>query len=211
MRKSRFSEEQIIRIVEEVQGGRLVKDVCREQGISEGTYHRWKAKYGGLDVSEARRLRELEQENRRLKAAVADLTLREQALKDALSRNGDAHGPACGGDLVPGSLRAQRERSLRVGRLGPLDLPLPPSGRSWRVDLRRRIEELAAERSRFGYRRLHALLVREGRQVNAKRVYRLYREMGLAVRRKRRKQVAHANRQRGRCRPSRTCNGRSIS
>lgn len=86
MRKSRFSEEQIIRILEEVQGGRLVKDVCREQGISEGTYHRWKAKYGGLDVSEARRLRELEQENRRLKAAVADLTLREQALKDALSR-----------------------------------------------------------------------------------------------------------------------------
>jgi putative transposase len=86
MRKSRFSEEQIIRILEEVQGGRLVKDICREQGISEGTYHRWKAKYGGLDVSEARRLRELELENRRLKAAVADLTLREQALKDALSR-----------------------------------------------------------------------------------------------------------------------------
>lgn len=86
MRKSRFSEEQIIRILDEVQGGRLVKDVCREHGISEGTYHRWKAKYGGLDISEARRLRELEQENRRLKAAVADLTLREQALKDALSR-----------------------------------------------------------------------------------------------------------------------------
>jgi putative transposase len=63
------------------------------------------------------------------------------------------------------------------------------------AELRRRIEELAAERSRFGYRRLHALLVREGCRVNAKRVYRLYREMGLAVRRKRRKQVARANRQ----------------
>jgi putative transposase len=69
-----------------VESGQRVKDVCREQGISEGTYYRWKAKFGGLEVSEARRLRELEQENRRLKSAVAELTLDKQALKDALSR-----------------------------------------------------------------------------------------------------------------------------
>ena len=86
MRKSRFSEEQIIRVLAEVESGQRVKEVCREHGISEGTYYRWKAKYGGMDVSEARRLRELEQENRRLKAAVAELTLDKQALKDALSR-----------------------------------------------------------------------------------------------------------------------------
>jgi putative transposase len=86
MRKSRFSEEQIIRILGEVEGGRQVNEVCREHGISQGTYHRWKGKYGGLDVGEARRLRELEQENRRLKAAVAELTLDKQALKEALSR-----------------------------------------------------------------------------------------------------------------------------
>lgn len=86
MRKSRFSEEQIIRILGEVEGGRQVKEACREHGISQGTYHRWKAKFGGLDVSEARRLRELEEENRRLKAAVAELTLDKQALKEALSR-----------------------------------------------------------------------------------------------------------------------------
>lgn len=86
MRKSRFSEEQILRVLGEVESGQRVKDVCREHGISEGTYYRWKAKYGGMDVSEARRLRELEQENRRLKAAVAELTLDKQALKDALSR-----------------------------------------------------------------------------------------------------------------------------
>lgn len=86
MRKSRFSEEQIIRVLDQVQAGEKVKDVCREHGISEGTYYRWKAKYGGLEISEARRLRELEQENRRLKAAVAELTLDKQALKDALSR-----------------------------------------------------------------------------------------------------------------------------
>jgi putative transposase len=86
MRKTRYSEEQIIRVLQEVESGSTVKDVCREHGIAEGTYYRWKSKYGGLDISEARRLKELEVENRRLKSAVADLTLREQALKDALSR-----------------------------------------------------------------------------------------------------------------------------
>jgi putative transposase len=87
MRKTRHSEEQIIRVLQEVESGGVVKEVCREHGISEGTYYRWKSKFGGMSVSEARRLKELELENRRLKAAVADLTLREQALKDALSRN----------------------------------------------------------------------------------------------------------------------------
>jgi putative transposase len=86
LRKSRFTEEQIIRVLDEVQGGQRVKDVCREHGISQGTYYRWKAKFGGMDISEARRLRELEDENRRLKAAVAELTLDKQALKEALSR-----------------------------------------------------------------------------------------------------------------------------
>ena len=86
MRKTRYSEEQIIKVLGEVESGRTVTEVCREYGIAQGTYYRWKAKFGGLDVSEARRLKELETENRRLKSAVADLTLREQALKDALSR-----------------------------------------------------------------------------------------------------------------------------
>ena len=86
MRKSRFGEEQIIRVLQEVEGGQKVKDVCREHGISEGTYYRWKAKFGGMDVSEARRLRELEAENRRLKAAVADLTLDKQILKETLAK-----------------------------------------------------------------------------------------------------------------------------
>ena len=86
MRKSRFSEEQIIRILGRVEAGELVKDVCRDIGISENTYYRWKSKFGGMDVNEARRLKELEVENRRLKAAVAELTLDKQALKDVLSR-----------------------------------------------------------------------------------------------------------------------------
>ena len=86
MRRSRFSEEQVIGVLKAVESGQKVADVCRERGISQGTYFRWKAKYGGMDVSEARRLRELEEENRRLKHAVAELTLDKQILKEALSR-----------------------------------------------------------------------------------------------------------------------------
>jgi putative transposase len=81
MRKSRFTEEQIIGILKEKDGGAKVVDLCRRHGITEQTYFRWKAKYGGLEVSEARRLKQIEDENRRLKHLVADLTLDNQALK----------------------------------------------------------------------------------------------------------------------------------
>ena len=86
MRKTRFSEEQIINILKGVEAGQRVADISRSHGISEQTYHRWKAKYGGLDVNEARRLKSLEDENRRLKAAVADLTLDNRMLKDVLAK-----------------------------------------------------------------------------------------------------------------------------
>lgn len=86
MRKSRYTEEQIIRVLRQVETGQKVKDVIREHGIAEQTYYRWKSKYGGMEVSEARRLKELEIENRRLKKLVADLSLDKQILKDALGR-----------------------------------------------------------------------------------------------------------------------------
>ena len=72
MRKSRFSEEQIIKIIKEKEAGVKLADLCRRHGISEQTVHRWKAKFGGMDVNEARRLKQLEDENRRLKHLVAD-------------------------------------------------------------------------------------------------------------------------------------------
>lgn len=81
MRKSRFSEEQIIKVLKEKEAGAKLTDLCRRHGISEQTFHRWKAKFGGMEVNDARRLKQLEDENRRLKHLVADLTLDNQALK----------------------------------------------------------------------------------------------------------------------------------
>lgn len=87
MRGKRFSEEQIIGILKEAEAGIALSDLTRKHGIAEGTYYRWKAKYGGLDISEAKRLRHLEEENRRLKHLLADAMLDNAVLKDAISRN----------------------------------------------------------------------------------------------------------------------------
>jgi putative transposase len=88
MKKSRYTEEQIIGVLKQVEAGRKVSELARELGVSEATIYTWKSKYGGLEVSEARRLKELEDENRRLKHMVADLSLDKEALKTVIRKNG---------------------------------------------------------------------------------------------------------------------------
>jgi putative transposase len=97
MKKSRYTEEQIIAILKQHEAGVKTADLCREHGISDATFYNWKAKYGGLDVSEAQRLRQMEDENRRLKALVADLSLDKEALKAVI--------------------RSERRHCVRLGRI----------------------------------------------------------------------------------------------
>jgi len=87
MKKVKYSEEQIIGVLKEAEAGMPIVELCRKYGISDATYYNWKAKYGGMTVSDAKKLKQLEDENRRLKQIVADLSLDNQALKAVISKN----------------------------------------------------------------------------------------------------------------------------
>ena len=88
MKKSRFTETQIVSILKQQEGGLSVKDICREHGLSEATFYNWKSKYGGMEASDVRRLKELEEENNRLKKMYADLALDNRILKDLFTKKG---------------------------------------------------------------------------------------------------------------------------
>ncbi|MBA17602.1 MAG: IS3 family transposase [Sphingomonas sp.] len=185
MKRGRFSEEQIIGVVKEAEAGAKTADLARRHGVSEATIYNWKSKYGGLEVSEARRLKELESENAKLKRLLADAMLDQAALKDLLNkkvltpaakREAVAHLQAChgmserrAGRVIDADRKSVRYRSIRDDDAG----------------LREKLRELANQRRRFGYRRLHILLRREGIVINRKKTQRLYKEEGLAVRRRR--------------------------
>ncbi|WP_308813911.1 IS3 family transposase [Sphingomonas sp. GV3] len=184
MKKSRFSEQQIAFILKQAEDGTTVEEVCRKAGISIQTYYRWRSKYGGLMPSEMKRLKVLEEENVRLKRLVANLSLDKEMLQDVIRRKNVGPGrareivgylqasyqvserPACG--AFPINRSTQRYQSRRLDQAG----------------LKMRIKELAATRVRYGYRRIHVLLRREGWEINHKRTHRLYRELGLQLRNK---------------------------
>ncbi|PZP20322.1 MAG: IS3 family transposase [Kocuria rhizophila] len=185
MKRTRFSEEQIIGVLKEAEAGAKTADLARRHGVSEATIYNWKSKYGGLEVSDARRLKELESENAKLKRLLADAMLDKAALKDLLGkkvltpaaqREAVTHLQACHGmserracRVIDADRKSVRYRSTRDDDVG----------------LREKLRELANQRRRFGYRRLHILLRREGIMINRKKTQRIYREEGLAVRRRR--------------------------
>src|SRR3954453_2453673 len=181
MKRARFTEEQIIGILKEHEAGAKTADLARKHGISEATLYNWKAKFGGMSVSEAKRLKQLEDENARLKKLLAEQMLDATALRELLSKNGRARR-----EVVMGL--SERRACLIVG--ADLTMVRYRSCRPPDTALRARMREIANERRRFGYRRLFILLRREGEPSGLNRIHRLYREKGLSVRKRRARRKA---------------------
>ena len=184
MKRKRFTEEQIIRVLREHELGTKTADLCRKHGISEATFYNWKSKFGGLDVSEARRLKQLEGENARLKKLLADFDAGQRRTEGSAVKK--MVTPAVKREAVAHLRQAHEMSERRACRvIGCVRMTV--RYRSRRIDdagLRERLRTLARERRRFGYRRLLVLLRREGFVVNHKRLFRIYREERLMVRKR---------------------------
>ena len=113
MKKSKFTEQQIAFALKQAETGTKVREVVRQLGITEQTFYRWKRKYAGLGPSELRRLRVLEEENRKLKQMVADLSLDKAMLQEVIEKNSEGRAPASSCEVLAGELRRQRATSLR--------------------------------------------------------------------------------------------------
>nr|WP_257187532.1 MULTISPECIES: IS3 family transposase [unclassified Bradyrhizobium] len=189
MKRARFTEEQIIAVLKEHEAGAKTADLARKHGVSEATIYNWKAKFGGMDVSEAKRLRALEEENAKLKKLLAEQMLDAAALRELLSKMvGPAAKRAAIAHLQAVMSLSERRACSIVG--ADRKIIRYRSSRPPDAVLRGRLRDLANERRRFGYRRLFVLLRREGEPSGINRIYRLYREEGLTVRKRRARRKA---------------------
>ncbi|WP_415656062.1 IS3 family transposase [Roseateles sp.] len=192
--KKRYTEEQIIGFLREADAGLPVKELCRKHGFSEPSYYAWKAKFGGMNVSDAQRLKTLEAENTKLKKLLANSMLEIDAMR------GGAQGKVM-------AVAARREvvrqlqdkgwserRALKLVGMSASTLRYRPRD-DGNGQLRERLTELAGQHRRHGYRMLHSRLQLEGWTINVKRTYRVYREEGLMVRKRRRKKLPVPERQ----------------
>src|SRR5712675_2007703 len=127
MKRSRFTEEQIIGILREQEAGAATADVCRKHGISSATFNKWKAKYGRLEVSDAKRLKALEDENAKLKKLLAEAMLDNAMLRDVAAKNGDARRKARGRGSFAQQFRCERTAgvcgTLHGSKLASLSCP----------------------------------------------------------------------------------------
>ncbi|MBN7787751.1 IS3 family transposase [Ponticoccus gilvus] len=190
MKRTRFTDEQIIGILAEHEAGAKCADLCRKHGMSEGTFYNWKAKFGGMTVSEAKRLKTLEDENAKLKKLLAEQMLDLAAMKELVFKK--VVTPAVKREAVA-HLKAQLGLSeRRACRIAGADRKMVryQAQRAPDTVLRGRLRELANERRRFGYRRLFVLLRREGEASGINRIYRIYREEGLTVRKRKARRKA---------------------
>ncbi|MGD1335192.1 IS3 family transposase [Vibrio harveyi] len=189
MKKSRYTETQIVKILKEVEAGRKVNEVCREYGISDATYYNWKSKYGGMEASDVKRLKELEDENRRLKQMFADLSLEHRIVKDILGKK--AVKPAVKRELVE-YVRQQFRVSLRmacraVGISDSVYRYQPDPHRDDEVIAK--LQEAVERYPAYGFGKLFKVLRRWGYPWNHKRVYRVYCSLKLNMRRKGKKRL----------------------
>ncbi|MFB9115262.1 IS3 family transposase [Xanthomonas arboricola pv. corylina] len=192
--KKRFSEEQIIGFLREAEAGMAVKDLCRRHGFSEASYYLWRSKFGGMSVPDAKRLKDLEAENTRLKKLLAEQVFENDLIKDAL-RKKLVSAPARRAlvrDLHDRGL--SERRALAVMCMSASALRYTPA-QDRNVELRKRIVELAHRHKRYGVGMIYLKLRQEGWLVNYKRVERLYQQAQLQVRRRKRKKVPFGERQ----------------
>jgi len=192
MKRSRVSEEQIVDAIRQAERGTPIGDLCRQLGVSDATFYAWKKKYAHLGVSELRHLRQLEEENSRLKRLVADLSLDKHRLSEALRKK--SLRPARRRELAPwfhGTFAVRCARACRLAQFGRASWYRRSCAKDQSA-LQIRIRDLAHARPRFGSLRIWVLLRREGWPVNRKRVRRRYRLDGLQLRMRvrRRKHIA---------------------
>ncbi|MGA0129564.1 MAG: IS3 family transposase [Burkholderiales bacterium] len=196
MKRSKFTEEQIAFALHQADTGTSVEEVCRKIGISQATFYAWKKKYAGVGVAELRRMRQLEQENHKLRQLVADLSLDKVMLQDVFKKK--ALRPAQRKELVGHLIdryRVSIQRACKVCLQSRAGWYKKPQGKPLDEPLKARMREIASTRVRFGFWRIYVLMRREGWKVNHKRIYRLYKAEGLNLRTKRpRRRKAAANR-----------------
>ncbi|NKM43380.1 IS3 family transposase [Rhizobium laguerreae] len=184
MKPSKFSEAQIAFVLKQAEDGTPIGEVCRKAGISDATFYNWRKKYAGLMPSEMKRLRQLEEENAKLKRIVADLPLDKAMLQDVLSKK--PLRPARKRKLVDTGKVDWKVSIRRACSVLKIDrsLYVYKSRRGEQAELKLKIRDICQTRVRYGYRRVHVLLRRDGWLVNPKRIYRLYKEMDLQLRNK---------------------------
>ncbi|MEO6846763.1 MAG: IS3 family transposase [Chthoniobacterales bacterium] len=188
MKKKRYSEEQIIGVLKQQEAGMPVKELIRQVGITEQTFYRWKSKFGGMEVSDAKKLRALEEENRRLKTMVADLMLDNNILKDVNSKK--LVKPAAKRKLVEHARQGypiSERRACRLFGLGPSTRYYKPHRKRDDGPLRSALNKYATDNQGWGYRGLMDWLSRDGFKDNHKRVYRIYTEEGLQLGKRKRR------------------------
>ncbi|MFA1262766.1 IS3-like element IS1389 family transposase [Xanthomonas axonopodis] len=192
--KKRFSEEQIIGFLREAEAGIAIKDLCRRHGFSEASYYLWRSKFGGMSVPDAKRLKDLEAENARLKKLLAEQLFENDLIKDAL-RKKLVSAPARRALVREwiGRGASERRALAAIGMSASALRYCPRQDRNG--ELRERILALAHRHRRYGVGMIYLKLRQEGRLVNYKRVERLYREQQLQVRHRKRKKVPVGERQ----------------